>query len=376
MLALTHVDESKVRWAEELNRLAPIDLDAPTGVPAVLRSSEPELVPRSRTRCSSRRPGATSISKPSAASACARTCAFRSWRGADSRHGGFVSAESGRVYRRGRSRLRGGARAPGRARRRQRAAPPAGGGGASPPRGGHRALAEGVYALGLSGASSSPTSAAQKMLGWTEQELPRPRHARGDPLPAARRQRLPARVPTPPGARPEEIVQRDDDAYIRKDGTYFPVAYTCSPIVTDGVVRAPSSPSTTSPSASGRRPGSACSSRQRGPRSVARLRNDPGAPGSDLGPAPRGYLRRRRRGAGSARFGRSQSPESIQGGEELVRELERRYQTDPDNELSPVGRVLGPASPCCSTISTPISARSLAATSTSRSSVSSTSSRG
>jgi signal transduction histidine kinase/PAS domain-containing protein len=42
-VAVAHVDPAKVRWARELNRRYPPRADAPTGVPNVLRTGEPEL---------------------------------------------------------------------------------------------------------------------------------------------------------------------------------------------------------------------------------------------------------------------------------------------------------------------------------------------
>ncbi|MBV9957931.1 MAG: PAS domain S-box protein, partial [Acidobacteria bacterium] len=44
-LAVAHVDPSKVAWAHELEERFPIDMDAPRGVPHVLRTGESELYP-------------------------------------------------------------------------------------------------------------------------------------------------------------------------------------------------------------------------------------------------------------------------------------------------------------------------------------------
>ena len=44
-LALAHVDPEKVQWARELNRVNPPDPQAPTGVPNVLRTGQPEFYP-------------------------------------------------------------------------------------------------------------------------------------------------------------------------------------------------------------------------------------------------------------------------------------------------------------------------------------------
>jgi PAS domain S-box-containing protein len=44
-VAVAHVDPAKVRWAWELGKEFPVDFAAPTGVPKVLRTGEPELYP-------------------------------------------------------------------------------------------------------------------------------------------------------------------------------------------------------------------------------------------------------------------------------------------------------------------------------------------
>jgi PAS domain S-box-containing protein len=44
-VALAHANPAKVEWARELSRKYPPDLDAPTGVPNVLRTGKPELYP-------------------------------------------------------------------------------------------------------------------------------------------------------------------------------------------------------------------------------------------------------------------------------------------------------------------------------------------
>jgi len=44
-LVITHVDPEKVAWAYELNESTPYDPDAPTGVPAVLRTKKSEFFP-------------------------------------------------------------------------------------------------------------------------------------------------------------------------------------------------------------------------------------------------------------------------------------------------------------------------------------------
>lgn len=42
-VAVAHVDPDKVKWAWELGQQFPVDIDAPSGVPRVLRTGEPEL---------------------------------------------------------------------------------------------------------------------------------------------------------------------------------------------------------------------------------------------------------------------------------------------------------------------------------------------
>jgi PAS domain S-box-containing protein len=44
-LALAHVDPEKVQWARELNRANPPDPQAPTGIPNILRTGQPEFYP-------------------------------------------------------------------------------------------------------------------------------------------------------------------------------------------------------------------------------------------------------------------------------------------------------------------------------------------
>ena len=43
-LAVTHIDEKKVPWVKELERRYPADLNAPTGVPNILRTGQPEIL--------------------------------------------------------------------------------------------------------------------------------------------------------------------------------------------------------------------------------------------------------------------------------------------------------------------------------------------
>ena len=347
ILALAHVDESKVRWAEELNRLAPTDPDAPTGVPAVLRSSEPELVPEITDEV------LVAAARSDEHLEALRGLGMRAYmcvplvaRGRTLGTVSFVSAESGRVY--GADDL---AFAEELARRAALAVDNALLLREAEAERAHlaavtRSLAEGVYALDLSGRVIFANPAAQKMLGWTEEEL------LGRDMHAAIHYRRPDGSVYPHAECPllqvlgtEEIVQRDDDAYIRKDGTYFPVAYTSSPIVTDGIVT-----------------GSVLAfhditERKRAEAGISLL-----VEASEVLGASLDY------GTTLERLARISVPRladicvvdvvereieirqvAVAGvdprREELVRELERRYQTDPDNELSPVGRVLRTGEP-------------------------------
>jgi signal transduction histidine kinase len=43
-LAIAHIDPDKVKWARELNAKYPVDPASPTGVPAVIRTGEPQLI--------------------------------------------------------------------------------------------------------------------------------------------------------------------------------------------------------------------------------------------------------------------------------------------------------------------------------------------
>src|SRR4051794_12138170 len=44
-LAVAHVDPAKVAWAHELQERYPVHMDAPTGVPNVIRTRQPEIYP-------------------------------------------------------------------------------------------------------------------------------------------------------------------------------------------------------------------------------------------------------------------------------------------------------------------------------------------
>jgi PAS domain S-box-containing protein len=142
-----------------------------------------------------------------------------------------------------------------------------------------------------------------------------------------------------------EMVQRDDDAYIRKDGTFFSVAYSSSPIFSDGVVT-----------------GSVLAfhdvtERKRAEAGMSLLVEASEALGTSL---DYGTTLERLARISVPRLADICVVDVVEQGseirqvavaavdprrEELVRELERRYQTDPGNERSPVGRVLRTGEP-------------------------------
>jgi PAS domain S-box-containing protein len=46
LLALAHKDSEKVKWAKEYREANPVDMQAPTGMPRVLRTGKPEIYPK------------------------------------------------------------------------------------------------------------------------------------------------------------------------------------------------------------------------------------------------------------------------------------------------------------------------------------------
>jgi PAS domain S-box-containing protein len=96
-------------------------------------------------------------------------------------------------------------------------------------------MGEGLYTLDGAGLVTSVNAAAEHMFGWTAAELAGRRmhdvthyaHPDGRPLPAEECAGL--RVLK------DGVVLRDqEDFFIRKDGTFFPVVYSASPIAIDG----------------------------------------------------------------------------------------------------------------------------------------------
>ena len=93
-------------------------------------------------------------------------------------------------------------------------------------------MVEGLYALDDQGRLTFMNSAASKLLGWSEEELRgKPmhaaihfQHADGSPYAEDECELLKVRVQ----GRPVRMVH---DAFTRKDGTIFPVAYSAAPLM-------------------------------------------------------------------------------------------------------------------------------------------------
>ena len=93
-------------------------------------------------------------------------------------------------------------------------------------------MAEGLYALDAEGLADLHEPAAASMLGWTEDELRGKLDARDRPLPAGRREEFRRRAAPLQVRTQAEAVRILDDAYTRKDGSIFPVAYSAAPLRT------------------------------------------------------------------------------------------------------------------------------------------------
>jgi two-component system cell cycle sensor histidine kinase/response regulator CckA len=98
-------------------------------------------------------------------------------------------------------------------------------------------MAEGLYALDRAGRVTFMNAAAQRLLGWPREELlfrdlhqmTHYRHERGVPYP---KEECPVLRVMETGT----PVYREDDAFIRKDGSFLPVAYTSSPLSVSGEI--------------------------------------------------------------------------------------------------------------------------------------------
>jgi PAS domain S-box-containing protein len=99
-------------------------------------------------------------------------------------------------------------------------------------------MVEGLYALDDQGRVTFMNSAASKLLGWSEEELRGKsmhaaihfQHADGSPYPDEECDLLKVRVQGQP-------VRMTHDAFTRKDGTIFPVAYSAAPLMSGTHVR-------------------------------------------------------------------------------------------------------------------------------------------
>jgi PAS domain S-box-containing protein len=93
-------------------------------------------------------------------------------------------------------------------------------------------MVEGLYTLDGEGRFTFLNAAAERMLGWSEEELRGKsvhatihfQHPDGSPLPAEERELVLARTE----GRPVHVA---DDAFTRKNGSIFPVAYSATPLL-------------------------------------------------------------------------------------------------------------------------------------------------
>jgi PAS domain S-box-containing protein len=124
-------------------------------------------------------------------------------------------------------------------------------------------MAEGLYALDADGLVTHLNPAGSRMLGWTEAELVgRPMHdvvhfQRADGTPV-RRDDCPILQVLNQGRNVRII----EEAFTRKDGSIFPVAYSSAPLRSGSAIQGPSWCSGTSPRRARNGPASAASSRR------------------------------------------------------------------------------------------------------------------
>jgi PAS domain S-box-containing protein len=98
-----------------------------------------------------------------------------------------------------------------------------------------RSLGEGLYAVDQEGRATYVNPAAEELLGWTEDELlGEPMHekihhlkADGSPYPESE-------CPLVRVRERGETYSTEDDFFVRRDGTLFPVSYYSSAVITDG----------------------------------------------------------------------------------------------------------------------------------------------
>ena len=101
-----------------------------------------------------------------------------------------------------------------------------------------RNLGEGVYALDEHGRATFLNPAAEQLLGWSQVELlgkdmhqaVHYQHADGRPFPADE-------CPLVGVIRSGQTVRVEEDAFIRKDGSTFPVTYVSAPLIVEGRIR-------------------------------------------------------------------------------------------------------------------------------------------
>ncbi len=97
---------------------------------------------------------------------------------------------------------------------------------------------DGIYGLDVNGYVTFINQAAQEMTGWSFSEMrghtqhSLVRHSRADGSPYPRED-----CPIYAALRGHESHHRDDEVFWRKDGSCFPVAYTSTPLIVDGMGR-------------------------------------------------------------------------------------------------------------------------------------------
>ncbi len=96
-------------------------------------------------------------------------------------------------------------------------------------------MGEGLFAMDAAGLLTYMNPAAERQLGWSAAEL------LGRPIHDAIHHRRPDGSALPPGEcallrmrQSEESLKDHEDVFLRKDGTFFPVACSSAPIVSDG----------------------------------------------------------------------------------------------------------------------------------------------
>lgn len=98
-------------------------------------------------------------------------------------------------------------------------------------------LGEGLYAMDRYGRATYVNPAAERLLGWTESEL------LGQQIHEKIHYQKPDGTPFPESNCPltrvrelGETYSSEDDSFVRRDGTHFPVSYFSTPVITDGQI--------------------------------------------------------------------------------------------------------------------------------------------